>query len=147
MTEVSGFMTLKKPELMAVAKEFGTDFDEAWTKPEIIKAMEDDGVYWDDYQRFVKTVDDENERLTEETLGEASHTPATDEAEEKEEEKGDRILIRMIRKNPTYDIRGARFTQAKPFAFLEEDDAEWVIENVEGFRIALPKEVRAFYGK
>lgn len=134
-----GFMSLKKDKLVHVASEFGVDFDPAQTKREIVDAMEAEGVSWQYYEQLVKTVEDVNERLANEVLEE----PTQDE----EVAEGERVLVRMTRKNPRYDVRGATFTQEKPFAFLSEDDAAWVVENIEGFRPALQKEVRDFYGK
>jgi hypothetical protein len=51
----------------------------------------------------------------------------------------------MSRQNPTYEIRGYRFTRQHPFVPVTEDDANWILENVEGFSIASPREAKEFY--
>lgn len=58
----------------------------------------------------------------------------------------DVILLKMERENGRYDIRGHRFTRDNPFALVQIDDASYILENIEGFKQASPKEAKEFYG-
>lgn len=135
-----GFMSLKKDELLRLADEYAVDVEEGWTKQEIVNEFAANGVNWEDYQRFVAIA----EKQKEEEIADALED---DEDQDSNELTGERILLRMTRKNPTYELRGAKWTRERPFAFVSEEDAEWILENDEGFRPATPKEVREFYGK
>lgn len=58
----------------------------------------------------------------------------------------DTVLLKMNRDNPRYDVRGYKFTREHPFALVDSTNAEFIVENVEGFVYATPKEAREFYG-
>lgn len=56
-----------------------------------------------------------------------------------------KVLIRMERENPTYNVRGYKFTYDHPFCLVSEVDAEYLTSNIEGFYYATPKEAAEFY--
>lgn len=126
------FEKLKKEELLEVAEEFGTEVDEGATKAQIIAALSEDGVQFEDVAKFNKAA----EAAAEEVKAEAV---AAKEAEEKH-------LLKMIRENGTFEVRGITFKKAHPFALVPASDAEWIVENIEGFRYATPREAQEFYG-
>lgn len=57
----------------------------------------------------------------------------------------DKLLIKMERKNPMFQVRGYTFTQKNPYALMSPSDADHVLRNEEGFRQALPSEVDEWY--
>lgn len=57
----------------------------------------------------------------------------------------DIFLIKMIRPNTLYETRGYKFTQEHPYAVVNADDAEYILEHEDGFRQALPTEASAYY--
>ena len=60
-------------------------------------------------------------------------------------QKNAKYLIKMVRENVRYDTRGYTFTQEHPYALLDKDDAQFVLENEKGFRQATPSELEEFY--
>lgn len=130
------FEKLKKEELLEVAEEFGTDVDKSDSKAVIIAALVEDGVTFDDAAKFVNSVGEVAEEVKAEAVAEKA---AAKEAEEK-------VLLKMTRANGTYQVRGVTFRKSHPFALVPESDAEWILENEEGFRTATPREAQDFYG-
>jgi hypothetical protein len=130
---------LTKPELLAAGEMFGSDTNNAMNKAELVKQLETDGVTYDDYMALVNTaseaVEPEFPELEDGPLENAVKAP----------DKTD-FLLKMTRKNFTYQIRGYQFTRQHPFALVSEDDADYLIEEVGGFRPATPKELAQFYG-
>jgi len=127
------FETLKKEDLLKIADEYGVDTKPTDTKAVIIAALAEDGVNWDDVAKMDKQVAEKDAELK----------------QEKEEAKaaGPKQLLRMLRANASYEIRGIRFTKEHPFALVPEEDAEFITENdPEGFRYATPKEAAEYYG-
>jgi hypothetical protein len=130
---------LTKEELLAAGNMFASATSNAMNKPEIIKVLEEDGVTYEDYMDLVNATSEAQEVdvpvLDDEPLENAVEAP----------EKAD-FLLKMTRKNFTYQIRGYQFTKQHPFALVSEDDADYLIEEVGGFRPATPKELAQFYG-
>jgi hypothetical protein len=58
----------------------------------------------------------------------------------------DKYLLKMTRENLVYQTRGYEFTQDHPYALVNATDAQWILENEEGFRQAFPAELTEFYG-
>lgn len=126
------FETLKKEDLLTIADEYGVDVKPSDTKAVIIGALNEDGVKWDDVAKVDKTVAEQDAVLKEEKAVEKA--------------KGPKQLLKMLRANGTYEIRGYVFKREHPFALVAEDDAEYIVENdPSGFRYATPKEAQAFY--
>lgn len=127
------FETLKKEDLLKIAEEYGVDTKPTDTKAVIIGALAEDGVSWDDVAKVDKTVAEQDAIIKEE------------KAEAKA--NGPKQLLRMLRANRTYEVRGVKFTSEHPFALVPEEDAEFITESdPEGFRYATPKEAAEYYG-
>jgi hypothetical protein len=127
------FETLKKEDLLKIADEYGVDTKPTDTKAVIIAALAEDGVNWDDVAKVDKTVAEQDAVIKEEA------TVA--------KQNGPKQLLRMMRANSSYEIRGVKFTKEHPFALVAEEDAEFITENdPEGFRYATPKEAANYYG-
>ncbi len=125
------FDTLKKEDLLKIADDYGVDVKPSDTKAIIIAAFAEDGVTWADVAKMDETVAQKDAELNEEV------------AEESVQEKQ---LLRMLRENGTYEVRGYKFTKEHPFALVVAADAEFITENdPSGFRYATPKEAQAYY--
>lgn len=127
------FETLKKEDLLKIADEYGVDTKPTDTKAVIIAALAEDGVSWEDVAKMDNTVAEKDAELK----------------QEREEAKaaGPKQLLRMLRANSSYEIRGIKFTREHPFALVPEEDAEFITENdPAGFRYATPKEAAEYYG-
>lgn len=55
-------------------------------------------------------------------------------------------LIKMVRDNPLFEIRGHRFTKEHPYALVSSVDADYILTKEDGFRQATPGELTEFYG-
>lgn len=132
------FSDMNKEELIGVAKMYGTDVKQQMSKAAIIKEIEADGVTYEDYKAFLAVAED-----TEDDLAVGAPEPEVEETESQDKAN----LIKMTRTNFTYQIRGYQFTRQHPFALVSDDDAEYLVEVVGGFRPATPKELSSFYGK
>lgn len=127
------FETLKKDDLLRIADEFGVDTKPTDTKAVIIAALAEDGVTWDQVASLDETVAERDSVLKAQA--------------EEEKQGGTKQLLRMLRANSTYEIRGTKFTREHPFALVPEEDAEYITESdPEGFRYATPKEAAEYYG-
>jgi hypothetical protein len=129
------FEALKKARLREVAEEFGVDIEEDATKNEIIRALDTDGVTWDMYQKAFP----ETEPVAEQPKTESAPAPVEKKV------VSNQVLMKMTRGNPTYQIRGYTFTRRHPFVLVSSEDANYIIDNVDGFRIASPREAEEYY--
>lgn len=125
--------------LRQVAEHFGVDLEPKDTKKVIIGKLVEDGVSWDMYKEAFPDIED----IPDEPQPEAS-------VEEKKEEPATvrpkpTVLLKMERQNPLFEIRGYSFSKDHPFLPVTEEDANYIISNIEGFRIAMPKEAEEFY--
>lgn len=150
------FESLNKDELAEVAEFFAKDVEVAdeekgASKKELIAALasgdEDDGdapVTWDDYKNIYLEAKNTGE---DKVKNDAPELTAVKEPEPVVEEVDDtpKILVKMERKNPRFDVRGYTFTKAHPFHSVDEKTAEYLVKNVDGFRLAMPSEVADFY--
>lgn len=126
------FEKLKVDELRQIADDFAVDIDPKENKAAVIAKLVENGVTWEYYQKSLGA------EIEVETPEPVFNKPSEASVE-------DRVLIRMTRANPTFEIRGARFTKDNPYALVRERDADFIVENYEGFRIASPREVKEFY--
>jgi hypothetical protein len=55
------------------------------------------------------------------------------------------VIVKMERNNSMYQAIGRTFSRNHPFAAVTEDEANHLIENIKGFRMATPREVERFY--
>jgi ribosomal protein S1 len=125
-------MELTREELFTAAEYFGADYKKTDSKKTLVESLESFGVTIEEYNKFF------NPEQEEEFESPAQQVKVIDPATA--------VLIRMDRRNPTYELRGYTFTQQHPFALTTEEDANWILENERGFRIASPKEAKEFYG-
>ena len=140
------FVSLKKDEIVEAARFFGVDFEEDATKPMLIKALGDEGVTWDMYKENFPDPEPEEE-LPDQEVGDApvSNEPEAVDDAPKNGKKSETVLVKMTRANPVYEVRGYRFTKKHPFLPVSAEDADWLVENEEGFRFAKTSEVESFY--
>lgn len=131
------FKNMKREELFAVADAFGTEVDGEATKAEIEAALVEDGITWETYKKFSEAEADE----------EVTAADAADEEEsaESNDDSAEEVLLKMVRNNAHYEVRGYKFTRTHPYAIVKEDDADYLIDEIGGFRIATPREAKEFY--
>jgi hypothetical protein len=129
------FEKMKVTELRKLADDFAVDIDPKDNKEVVVSKLVDNGVTWDYYQKSIGA-----EKESPEPVMVSSQFDELPEASEEI-----KVLLKMTRANGTFQIRGATFTKANPYAIVRERDADFILERYEGFRIASPKEVREFY--
>ena len=143
MAVPTSFETMNKEELVALAGNFGTDLDMQMTKTAMLQTLKDDGVTFGMYKQSLTP--DPDEALE---LAAFDDTPLREEEPEPDEvvDEEDTYVLRMTRKNKTYQIRGYQFTQDHPYALVKEEDADFLIDQG-GFRMAGPREITEYYAK
>lgn len=138
------FSTLNKDLLRQVGEDFAVDFPEDATKKEMIAALAEEGVTWDMYKQAFPSEDDQDD---------ADEKPVADEKDDEEPKDAKakysastkKVLLKMNRTNGTYEVRGHKFTKAHPFLPVSEEDANYILDNIEGFKIATPREAEEYY--
>jgi hypothetical protein len=125
------FDAMKINDLKEVAEYFGVDLEGIKGKPAIIKALDEDGITYDMYDKFSNAEKAEPDIL-----------PKTGK---KSNPEGPTVLVRMERANPFYEIDGHVFTKEHPYVAMTENDAEFIFSTQEGFRMATPNEIREYY--
>lgn len=128
------FDKMKVADLRTIANNFAVDIEPKDNKEVVISKLVEHGVTWDYYQRAIGA----------EEIADAVETPTFDDPGESDVEE--KVLLKMTRANGTFEVRGVKFTKANPYAIVKERDADFILDNYEGFKIASPKEVREFYG-
>lgn len=171
MAKPTKFEDLDKKELYRSAVEdFAIDVteEEKNSKKLLLAAFAENSIFWDDYvNQHPDVAPDEPVEVVKSNapshgiVGEDTVTGyLTPEPVEEEEGSpvvhvaqpavmgapNDQYLIKMVRENPLYQTRGYEFTQEHPYALVRAVDAEWILENEDGFRQALPSELAEFYG-
>lgn len=137
------FEKLEKKELLRTAAEdFAVDVDKAWPKAKIIEALEGSGV---DFAMYLDQNPDRKEKYSE-VPSNVSTEPVIKPGPPVEEDNERKIVIKMLRENPLYEIGKYRWTQQHPYVLVSEADAERILINEEGFRQATPGEVQKYYG-
>lgn len=145
MTEAVGFDqaliddfddNFTKPELQAACDQFGVETKKTFNKAQLIEALLGDGVEPSLVRGFTADNKDEEEEFE-------LDVPAAPVEEEDDDEE--LVLVRMIRANNTYEIRGYTFKQAHPFVLVKPSDADYLVEKDGGFRVASPKEAKEYY--
>lgn len=137
---------LKVDELRAVAEFFAVEVetanpDKEPNKKEVLAALNsgDQPVTFEDYKNIYLVAEKPKSDAPELTNAEAKQEAKSQEPE------GPKVLLKMERANARYDIRGYTFTKEHPFHNVSQKDAEYIIKNVEGFRVALPSELSDYY--
>lgn len=140
---------MDKKELIELAEEIGgvEDLDMSMTQKTMLAKLEEAGYTEEAHQRKHAP---KNVVTTEQAAPLPEQENTVEVADKKEEtvaqlKPADKILIKMTRENFSYEVRGYRFSQEHPFLAVNADDADWLIENEDGFRPASPKEAREFY--
>lgn len=126
------FEDMKQPELRKVADEFGVEVPKSFVKNEkIIELLAADGVTFEQWQRLQGAEDEvqPEKAVPEVTVIDVSNS----------------VLLKMTRDNGTFEDRGYRFTSSHPFVAVLEEDAEFFVNTYDGFRVALPSEVKEYY--
>ena len=146
------FKQLKKAELLAAADHFGVEVDaEHDTNPQLVEKLVNDGISFAMYQEaFPEDEPEEDEAKAEASVEEEPENVEDEVAEVEEQPRtvvGKNVtLIKMIRNNPVYEVRGYRFERDKrPFVLVDNADVDFLIEVEGGFTVAKPSEVEAFY--
>lgn len=130
---------LNNDVLRQVAEHFGVDLEPKDTKKVIIGKLVEDGVSWDMYKEAFPDIEDiPDEPQPESPVEEKKEEPVTVRPKPT-------VLLKMERQNPLFEIRGYSFSKDHPFLPVTEEDANYIISNIEGFRIAMPKEAEEFY--
>lgn len=171
MAKPSKFEDLTKDELIRSAiEDFAIDLsdDEKGTKRNIIAAFVESSIFWDDYvsqhpevapepvvPAAVITSNAPTHGVAGEgvTTGEVTvnsdvepvihvATPLADQPVA----LTDQFLLKMVRDNELFQTRGYEFTAEHPYALVSATDAQWILENEDGFRQAFPQELAEFYG-
>ena len=137
----NGLNKLTKEELLAAAEQFGVEFKRAMSKADLVAALTEDGVDVDLINGLKKIQED----AADDEFGALEPEPVQEDAGAQDEDDENLVLVRMIRANNTYQIRGYTFTRAHPYALVKENDADFLIERDGGFRMASPKEAREYY--
>lgn len=130
------FTQLNKSFLLEVAKYFSVDVGEKPTKQTIIAAFAqaEPPVTWELYKEHFPDIED---------LQDAE--PSQNSASEQFVKDDQPVLLKMERGNYIYQVRGYNFTKAHPFVLVERSDADFILSNIFGFRVATPEEVRKYY--
>lgn len=119
--------SLNKEELTKLAAKADVELDGDETNKQIIAKLKENNVGYEFYKKaFLEDDTEESEETT--TLF-----------------KNSDVLIKMERKNPTFQAYGVTFTRDHPYAIVNESTAQQIIDNYDGFRLASPAEAKAFY--
>ena len=139
MTEAKTLEGLTKKKLVAAAEFFGTDYKPSQTKAVIAAALVEDGVTFGMYEKqFEQTQATQPKDVVPDTT-----TAVPAKAAEPEPVSGS--LVRMTRNNASFQIRGHTFTRDHPYRIVDGVDLTYILEEVEGFRLATPSEVQSYY--
>jgi len=140
---------LKKFQLIDAGEWFGVDgVEEAGNNQDRVALLVEDGVTWDLYEeeRKIRNLDKNHELIVEGE--EEKEVIITDEpAAAPEEDEGDVVLIKMERRNFSFEHKGRslyKFTRDHPYQLVNADDEQTLI-NMGGFRSATQNEVKEFY--
>lgn len=69
----------------------------------------------------------------------------TAKVEKQQADRAEMLLIRMDRANASYNIFDVTFTQDHPYAILNREQADHLLDQEEGFRLASPSEAEKYY--
>ena len=129
------FNDLKLADLKSVADNFGVEIPEKISKNDLILLLEEEGVSFQMYEKFVNA---------DKTEIDAGPAPARINIK-----KEDAILVRMDRANYSYQIATSQgvvtFTAEHPFVAVPASVAQEIFDYHAGFRPATPREVQEYY--
>lgn len=129
------FTDLKLADLKKVSESFGVDISDVKAKGEIIARLEEEGVTYQMYDKFINAEKEELEipefeKKKRENVSKAS---------------GNSVLVKMDRANHSYGTLGYTFTQEHPFVAMSESEAQAIFDTEVGFRLATPREAQEYY--
>ena len=119
--------SLNKEELTKLANKADVELTGDETNKQIVAKLKENNVGYEFYKKA----------FLEEDSDEADETSTLF--------KNSDVLIKMERKNPTFQAYGVTFTREHPYAIVNEHTAQQIIDDFEGFRLASPSEAKAFY--
>jgi hypothetical protein len=119
--------SLNKEELTKLAAKADVELDGDETNKQIIAKLKENNVGYEFYKKAFLENDTEEDQETSALFASSD------------------VLIKMERKNPTFQAYGVTFTREHPYAIVNESTAQDIIDNYEGFRLASPAEAKAFY--
>jgi len=137
------FQKLDKKELLRTAEDdFAVEVDRSWPKTKIIDALNTSGV---SFVMYLEQNPDQAVLLSEVPVNVQSAPVVVVAAPPVVVEEEQKILIKMLRENPLYQIGKYRWTKTHPYVLVGVKDAEHVLINEEGFRQATPGELQEYY--
>lgn len=160
------FKDLDRDELYRSAiEDFAVEVGKEDTKKVILAALVEAGVEWADYVAQHPEVEPAPETPVEVVTSKAVTEPVESglgNAQPYREEddapvvidrkgvanmaqEGNKYLVKMNRENPLFEVRGYRFTKDHPYVLMPAEDAQWVIDNEDGFALAGPQELQEYY--
>lgn len=119
---------LNKKELQKLAQTADVPLEGNETNKQIVAKLEENNVSFEFYTKAVLGEEEEETGESENTLFQNTD-----------------VLLKMERKNPSFQAYGQVFTREHPYAIVSEEIAQQIIDNFDGFRIASPAEARSFY--
>lgn len=123
---------LRVKELRSVADAFGIEDSAGKTKAVLLAELAEEGITEEDYKRMFNVEEDS----AQEEVSVVKTPPSG----------GPEILVKMNRANPTYEIRGYRFTSEHPYVVMSQQDAQEIFDaDPRGFVTATPKELEDYY--
>jgi hypothetical protein len=130
------FNDLSRQQLESAAQTFGVTVDGRWNDSTLAGKLIEAGVTIDQIEgaKNVLAVD-ENSALS--MFSKDSDPGGNGEPK--------RAVLKMERPNRSYSVLGYKFTHDHPYVVMPEEDALWIADTVEGFRIAHPTEAAKFY--
>lgn len=117
---------LNKSQLEALAEKADLELDGTETNKQIVAKLKDNNISYDFYKKVI--LDEENSEDESSPL--FTNSP---------------LLLKMDRKNPSFQAHGHVFTREHPYVLVSEEEAQRIIDDFEGFRLAAPAEAKAFY--
>jgi len=129
------FTDLKIAELKKVAESFGVDITSVKSKNEIAALLEEEGITYQMYNKFVGAEKEEIEVSPIEKQRKEKKILKTEQA----------VLVKMDRTNHSYQTMGYTFTDTHPFVAMTESDAQSIFDTETGFRLATPREAQEYY--
>lgn len=137
------FEKLSKAELLRTADEdFAVEVDKSWPKAKIIEALDESGVDFAQYLEANPDVAAQYSEVPDNVVKEKVLQNVAEPVQEVDERK---ILIKMLRDNPLYEVGKYRWTNKHPYVLVSEKDAEHILIKEEGFRQATPGELQEYY--
>lgn len=140
------FESMKVGELKEIAlKKFPEDEEDiqGWTKNETLAALKEIDYTYGTYRAELRA---EEEAVALANGEELPETPPEEPEETQAAVKsGEKILVRMRRENPSYEIYGYKFTKEHPFVAMSVEDAQLIFDTEDGFTPATPREAENYY--